>query len=224
MTDPLSPLEILINKAEAALHEPGSAVDAPTIDALLQEILSTMQSSTDARKLLGPLIGPLRAAIASATSSPIHWIPVDQGHLAIGHRPKIKTIQQMIKLGTTHVCTLLSESEGALDIGDEARRNGLVWVWLPLQSGNPPLQERKPEIVKTFLDMRQALNDRARIFIHCSAGIHRTGMITYAFLRYLQFASSDAIELLRQLRKETSDGVGDDRKHWGEQFGCPLNM
>ena len=69
-----------------------------------------MKGSSEARKLLGPLIGPLRATIQVATTSTIHWIPVEQGNLAIGHHPKIKTIQQIRKLGTTHVCTLLLET------------------------------------------------------------------------------------------------------------------
>jgi hypothetical protein len=44
-------------------------------------------------------------------------------------------------------------------------------------------------------------------------------MITYAFLRYIEFSAENAMTTLSKLRQVTADGVGDDRKHWGEQFG-----
>lgn len=56
MPAPLPPIEILVSKAEAALHEQSGKSDARAIDALLHEILSTMKGSTEARKLLGPTL------------------------------------------------------------------------------------------------------------------------------------------------------------------------
>lgn len=44
-------------------------------------------------------------------------------------------------------------------------------------------------------------------------------MITYALLRYLQYPPTDALRILDKLRAQTANGVGDDRKKWGEQFG-----
>ena len=58
-----------------------------------------------------------------------------------------------------------------------------------------------------------------KIYIHCSAGIHRTGMITYGLLRYLGKDTNEAKQLLHQLREVTAAQVGDERLNWGDQFG-----
>ena len=46
-----------------------------------------------------------------------------------------------------------------------------------------------------------------KIYIHCSAGLHRTGMITHALLRYLGWSRHDAVEKLRELRALTAKEV-----------------
>lgn len=212
-------VESLVSKVEAALQFRGDYLDSPSIDQLLAEIQSAMTQSPNARETLGPLIGKLRTVQSTTVESPINWIPVLQGHLAIGHRPKIKIIKSFRNLGVTHVLTLLSESEGAEDIGKEVQGAGIDWIWLPFHSADPPSEDRRAAVIKTFDVVRAALDSHARIYVHCSAGIHRTGMITYAFLRYVGFSAENAMTTLSRLRQVTAEGVGDDRKHWGEQFG-----
>ncbi|MCC7335238.1 MAG: tyrosine-protein phosphatase [Pirellulaceae bacterium] len=179
-----------------------------------------MARNESSRAVLGPLMGKLRKVQAVAKESSIAWVPVLEGHLAIGHRPKIKTIKSMHSIGTTHVMTLLSESEGAETVGNHVRQAGLEWFWLPLVSGDPPPDERRAEIVQMFDEIRNALNHQARLYLHCSAGIHRTGLISYALLRHVGLTSEEAKNALSQLRQETAAGVGLERMQWGEQFGC----
>src|SRR5688572_30393719 len=112
------------------------------------------------------------------------WIAVGGGHLAIGHRPKVKALSALAADGCTHVLTLLGEREGALDIREAAEHAGLVSLWLPLASGDPA-QASERLVRETLKDVRQALMGGGRVFIHCSAGIHRTGMIAFALLRSL---------------------------------------
>ena len=211
-------VESLVRKAEAAMLFRGDNNDAPSIGEVIVEIRSAMTESAVARKTLGPLIAKLRTSESSSAVSPIHWIPVLQGHLAIGHRPKIKMIRNMRNLGTTHVLTLLSESEGAENIGREVSRAKLDWICLPLRSTVPPREEQRAEISQTFNDMRTALNHQARIYIHCSAGLYRTGMFTYSFLRHAEFSAENGMTILSRLRQATADGIGDIRIQWGEQF------
>lgn len=212
-------VESVISRVETALRFRSNHLDSPSIDQLLAEIQSAMTQWPNAREMLGPLIGKLRAVKSSTAESPINWIPVLQGHLAIGHRPKIKIIKNLRSLGATHVLTLLSESEGAEDIGKEVQGAGIDWIWLPFHSADPPSEDRLAGVIKAFDVVRAALDKHARIYVHCSAGIHRTGMITYAFLRYIEFSAENAMTTLSKLRQVTADGVGEDRKHWGEQFG-----
>jgi protein-tyrosine phosphatase len=59
------------------------------------------------------------------------------------------------------------------------------------------------------------------VYVHCSAGIHRTGMLTYGLLRSMGMSGAAALATLHALRPETGEGVGEVRLAWGEQFGPP---
>ncbi len=152
--------------------------------------------------------------------SVLHWEPVLGGALAIGHRPKLKLMKNLKDAGATHVFTLLSAKEGAEQIGAAAQKAGLDWIWLPLAGAAPPGQARDEEILTAFQSTRAALASDAKIFLHCSAGIHRTGMMSYALLRILGESPEAAREKLRALRQITGEGVGDHRLEWGDGFAA----
>lgn len=145
----------------------------------------------------------------------VEFTSVLNGALAIGHRPKLKKIQHYKEFGASHIWTLLCEKEGALDIKKATEKAGLDWLWLSLSNGKPPEDSLLPDINASFAECKAALHDGAHIYLHCSAGIHRTGMIAYAFLRYLGYSESDAIAKLKEMRALTQEGVGADRLAWG---------
>lgn len=152
----------------------------------------------------------------------INWVTVQRGRLALGHRPKKKVLWQLSALGATHVLTLLSENEGAEAIGTEVRRAGLHWLWLPMTSADPPTEERTPDVRNCFEQMKLGITDGGSLLIHCSAGIHRTGMIAYAFLRFSGYSAEQASQILKQLRSHTFEGVGNHRIEWGERLIASL--
>jgi protein-tyrosine phosphatase len=159
------------------------------------------------------------------TEPPIDFIPVRQGHLAIGHRPKRKGLAGWReRQGLTHLWTLLSTHEGYEKIAEATLAAGLIWEWLPLPNGNPPAESELPAIKASFARCRDALDGGGRIYLHCSAGIHRTGMVGYAFLRYCGLNDHAAQEVLRQLRPITAAEVGSERLRWGNHYfaqgGC----
>jgi protein-tyrosine phosphatase len=57
-----------------------------------------------------------------------------------------------------------------------------------------------------------------KVVVHCSAGIHRTGMIGYALLRQLGLSADAAREKLSALRSVTAEGVDSDRLAWGDSL------
>jgi protein-tyrosine phosphatase len=149
--------------------------------------------------------------------SSFKWLPISGGHLAIGHRPKKSAIATKLDGTATHILTLLSEREGAEAIGEATERAGLRWLWLPLSNGNPA--EANEAATRSMLkQVRQALMSGAKVFIHCSAGIHRTGMITAALLRSLDLTREESEDLLRNLRDATAAGVGHTRLAWTDRF------
>ena len=147
------------------------------------------------------------------------WVAIGGGKLAIGHRPKVKTLAALAEDGATHVLTLLSEREGAIEICDAARAAGLVSIWLPLASARPD-EADESAVRATLKAVRAVLMSGGGVFVHCSAGIHRTGMIALALLRSMGIERTDAMTLLTELRPFTAEGVGTARAAWADRFGA----
>jgi protein-tyrosine phosphatase len=148
----------------------------------------------------------------------IPWVPVLNGSLSIGHKPSKKMIADLGFQGCTHLLTLLSEKERAKEIKQQLRSTPIEWLWLPMENAKEPESERQEEIITLFQTIQSALEQGARLYIHCSAGIHRTGMITCALLGYLQFDEKKLDATLQELRQETYNGVGEERRIWAKKF------
>ena len=88
-----------------------------------------------------------------------------------------------------------------------------------MENADIPPDERRSDIEEMLRQVAAVLRTGGRIFVHCSAGIHRTGMITYALLRSVGLDPLAARDTLALLRKETRDGIGDERLAWGDRFG-----
>lgn len=147
-----------------------------------------------------------------------NWVPIAGGFLALGHRPRKTGFKKLKDEGATAVLTLLSEQEQARDLGVLAVAQGLKWIWLPLPNGTPPPVDRDDDIRAAFIDVRAALEAGGRVLVHCSAGIHRTGMMAFGLLRFLGIEANEAKRVFTLLRQVTATGVGDERVAWGEAF------
>lgn len=150
-------------------------------------------------------------------------IGINHGFLCIGHRPKVFDILDLRDEGFTHVVTVLGESEKARDIGREVERSGLVWIWLPLRSAKVPVKDNESiENIEAGLNRLLPLfsdpQSQCKVYLHCSAGIHRTGMITIALLSSLGYTEEKMMEVLMELREVTAMNVGEDRVRWVHSF------
>lgn len=215
-------IDDLINRIEKQLN--CNIYDLSINQVLIEKTQILMMENAELRVKLGPLIGKLKTIPQPSTNSKLKWIKILNGHIAIGHRPKIKSLKNMKMSGATHIFTLLSEKEGARDIEYAAKNHGLQWLWLPLGSAEPPEQNRYQEIDDIFKKIVNDLKGQAKIYIHCSAGIHRTGMITYALFRYIGLNTEESESQLLELRNITEREVGNKRKTWGDQFYNHLSL
>lgn len=141
----------------------------------------------------------------------LHWEPLLGGFLAIGHRPGKALRKRLDETGCTRLVSLLSFKE-------QPDKPSTKRIRLPLQSADPPGKDRISEVLELFAQMKTLLEEGEKVYLHCSAGLHRTGMITYAFLRHLGYSQPDAIEKLTALRALTAEQAGSHRLAWGEQF------
>ncbi|MBK8978841.1 MAG: tyrosine-protein phosphatase [Planctomycetes bacterium] len=222
--DPIDPIDRLVQLAAEALraHGGGDPDAAGLVATAIVALDDAMRDTPATRVRLGPLLGRLRRTARTTTepsSTRSNWVPVAGGRLAVGHRPRLRALAALRRSGATHILTLTSESEGARDIERSARDAGLRWLWLPLANGEPPEAARIPVIASMFLGVSEVLAQGGAVFAHCSAGIHRTGMITFALLRYLGHGTVAARELMAALRTVTAERVGARRLEWGDGFG-----
>ncbi|RYY36154.1 MAG: hypothetical protein EOP46_07490 [Sphingobacteriaceae bacterium] len=189
-------------------------------ELLLVEIRHAIKNDPLLGKELGLYIAKLNAFIKlQNTSTQLSWQQVAGGKLAIGHKPGGKvSFEGLKKDGATAIVTLLQENEGAHTIGKAAQQAGMTWLWLPFSASRPHSGNALVLVLEVFEQMQNILKNSGGIYIHCSAGIHRTGMITYGFLRHIGQSKSEALQTLMQLRVVTAEQAGEDRLSWGDNF------
>ncbi|KYG71649.1 protein-tyrosine phosphatase [Roseivirga ehrenbergii] len=188
-------------------------------NALLTDLQSAVDKNRSSKQIIGPLLGKVKAMQKRITKMElVNWVAIGNGHLAIGHRPSTKLTEDLKLQNGTHILTLLSENEGAEKIKTLTAKSNLNWLWLPMESAKPIAEERTQELGALLSGMKGILEQGGKIYLHCSAGIHRTGMITYAFLRFTGLSTEDAMQKLKELRPDTYEGVGEERTAWGEEI------
>jgi hypothetical protein len=140
------------------------------------------------------------------------------GALAIGHRPPLRALEPMRRAGFTHIATVLAENENPHAIGAAAEAAELGWLWLELGSTKSLPARGKAEIATALATMADILRDGGCLYLHCSAGIHRTGMIAAALMFHLSCSEDDIRAALTALRPITAQDVGEARFEWARSF------
>ncbi|HZJ67619.1 MAG TPA: tyrosine-protein phosphatase [Kofleriaceae bacterium] len=115
--------------------------------------------------------------------------------------------------------TLLADAD-ATQLGGAARKAGLDWIWLPLHNGDPPDPERDDELRGQLERLAAIIAGGGCMVLHCSAGVHRTGLIANALLRVLGLSRGEARALLARRSPVTAAHVGEERLAWGDRLAA----
>ncbi len=163
--------ENLIGELRELLRDANSSefADRAVVASWRERLQSAMQDAPGLKPEMGVLMGELMRESKRWAS-----------RIGISGRwpaRRRKAIECMPAAGVTHVVTLLCEKEGAPTIGADVQRAGIGWIWLPLENGEPPPMSNLPQNKIGFSKIGDALAQGRSFFLHCSAGIHRTGMI-----------------------------------------------
>ncbi|MGQ0735195.1 MAG: protein-tyrosine phosphatase family protein [Acidobacteriota bacterium] len=146
------------------------------------------------------------------------FVVVRPGRFGLWHRPPRRVIPHLASAGCTRIVTLLSEREGATEIGRLAADAGLQWTWLPLASGRPPLGRQNASVPAVLDALSLALDGGETLLIHCSAGMHRTGMVAYALLRRRGMTRDEALATIGEARVSTRQALTPAMLEWGDQW------
>ena len=187
----------------------------------IDRIRQSIREDSSKGKEYGDYLRQIKQALQTKDlPAEVHWVPIGNGYLAIGHKPGKKVSYTGLKKeGATVVLTLLHENEGATGIGRQLPAVNIDWIWFPFSASKMHEGKDLNQVRELFIKLSDLIHLGNKIYIHCSAGIHRTGMIAYGFLRFLGKEKLEAFELLQSLREVTAAQVGEDRLIWADQFG-----
>jgi hypothetical protein len=146
------------------------------------------------------------------------FAPLRVGALAIGHRPQLRKLPALREAGVTHVVTVLSSSENPHAIGAAAESAGLSWLWIELGSTKSLPSTRRTDLRDAIENMSAILGAGGRIYLHCSAGIHRTGMMAAALLFHLGHDETQTRQTLALMRAVTAQDMGAERLEWARSL------
>lgn len=140
--------------------------------------------------------------------------------MALSHRPKLKAIAWFAGQGCQRVLTIQGEDESPEQIGDAVRAAGLAWTWIKVGDGRFPAGKADVLMRQGLQELIACLQAGESVLIHCSAGIHRTGMFAFALLRSLGLPEPEALEKIAMMRPHTRNGMRPGDTAWGNQIAA----
>ena len=145
--------------------------------------------------------------------------PCGRGRLAAAGAPGKKGVAKWVAAGCTAVVSLQRDDEfqpGDGSVAAQCLRAGITWLHLPLTGRGAVGRERtaadsaslaRVGEVASLLSPAAADAAGASVVVHCSAGMHRTGMVCYLALRLCGRSIDEALATLVAMRKVTHDEV-----------------
>ena len=144
--------------------------------------------------------------------------------IACHGRPKesdIKRLKEEFKVN--YILTIQHENEKPEIIKKYVKEIGdIYWHNLPLRGANMAVFMNK-NVQKMIVDNIMSIidymkNNKIVLFMHCAAGIHRTGTILYTLLRACGESKESTLEAMKFIRKETFNKCGTNRLNYAEEF------
>lgn len=141
-------------------------------------------------------------------------------------RPNSKDISFLKNAyGINYVLTLQYPKEKPEEVKKWCEQSEVRWQMIELFGANLPyFRKRSTQIILTkgILELYKILTtEKVKLFIHCAAGVHRTGTVVYSLLRLFGESPESAMTAIKYIREETYLGVGEERISFAEQYIVP---
>lgn len=130
------------------------------------------------------------------------------GKLALSERPKIKEVKKLVPVGCNRVVTILSaKGEQAHKIGEAVELCGMEWDWLKISNATGFSAEEERLFKSSINKIYRSILNGENVLVHCSAGLHRTGMFVYALLRKGGVGHEESLKTIQEIRIETYEAL-----------------
>ncbi|HAA11749.1 MAG TPA: hypothetical protein DCE41_08655 [Cytophagales bacterium] len=140
------------------------------------------------------------------------------GRLALSERPKVKELPGLLAEGCDRIVTILSINDKPQGIGRAAQALGIEWNWLQVAQASQLTAAEQNHFKAMGQTVYQAILKGESVLVHCSAGLHRTGMFAYALLRTQSLRHDSAMEMLGELRRETLEAFEEKYQRIAEKM------
>ena len=219
------PNELIKNAAQwtAAPLQDGPVKARDISKYYLKHLVGLIQSDPGLSSELTPLIGQIKGIQESIRSyEQINWLNISNGCIGIGPKPKDQLIRDLALHGNVQIVSLLTEEEGASDIRRTTKDCNLKWRGFDLPEDQLPKKEQYYDLTKLYIKMMSAIQQGKCLYIHCSDGIFRSGMIAYSLLQSIGYPPKKAKKMLKELSKEASKEMGKQRYDWADESAPEL--
>lgn len=141
-------------------------------------------------------------------------------------RPTQKQVRSMKQIYKVNFClTLQKQKENPEDIRKYCVDNGIDWQLIELDGANIAYLKKKDVLSKIIESLYslciKLITENIVLFIHCAAGLHRTGTILYSLLRVFGESPENAMIAIGIIREETQRQVGKERIRIAENVIFP---
>ena len=120
-------------------------------------------------------------------------------------RTKLKNIKN---LPQQVIFTLLNPEEHPEDIKQATLNSGKAWVHAPLDARGQSTSDWVSWL-DAAVALKKVLDAGATVYLHCAAGIHRTGSLAYLYYRRDGYGTHESRRMVYALRPVIEDQIGD---------------
>ncbi len=177
----------------------------------LKEFLKALEEDGGDESLITEVSAKIRQTRKVYRNKDVRFCKVLGGSISAFAKPSVGKLLELEEANINTIVTLLQEKEGLEHIKLHAENKHIDWIWVPLSAGKLN-QGNEVEILEAYKEIIAKLGSGENIFVHCAAGVHRTGLFIYGLLLKLGFDFTQARELIYTIRPVTAiEMVG---KHW----------
>lgn len=144
------------------------------------------------------------------------WVSCQSGHITAAGAPSLARLREWKDWGATDVVTLQRGDEMRPELPAECRALELTWWHRPLSGKRLEAKADRDSLTKLRSILALLAESPGRkIVLHCSAGLHRTGVFLYLLLRESGLCKSEALAKIHEARPLTAQELERSTKRSG---------